>query len=78
MDITAPYNIYKWYNESRRRWEVRLRQQTVSTRVFHSEKEAEDYMEEVRSVMQQQERVTRKFNKKSKSPTELKHILDFS
>ena len=78
MDITAPYNIYKWYNESRRRWEVRLRQQTVTVRVFHSEKEAEDYMVEVRSMMQQPERVTRKFSKKSKSTTELKHLLDFS
>ena len=64
MDINAPYNIYKWYNEQRKRWEVRLRQELTTVKIFHSEEEADAYMQDIRGQMLLPERATRTYKNK--------------
>ena len=58
-NFTASYNVYKYYYEARRRWEVRIRFQKTINRIFHTEAEADNYIKEVKSVMKGKERPTR-------------------
>ena len=52
------YTIYKWYDETRKRWEVRMRTATYYTnRIFHSPEDCDAYMTQVRGVMKGKEKV---------------------
>ena len=52
------YVVYKWYNTTRQRWEVRLRCDTgYYSKIYHSEAEADDYITFVKSHMKGLEKV---------------------